>query len=58
LVKVDSYPDFKLLRDAYKGGQRIIEAFIDNSTKKAIGRDLGTYDCTLTSTDGIEYSLW
>lgn len=58
LVKVDSYPDFKLLREAYKKGQRITEAFIDNSTKKAIGRDLGTYDCTLTSKDGIEYSLW
>ena len=58
LVKVDSYPDFKLLREAYKKGQRITEAFIDNSTQKAIGRDLGTYDCTLTSKDGVEYSLW
>ena len=50
--------DFKLLREAYKKGQRITEAFIDNSTQKAIGRDLGTYDCTLTSKDGVEYSLW
>ena len=58
LVRVDSYPDFKKLRDAYKKGQRITEAFIDNSTKKAIGRDLGTYDCTLTTVDGHEYSLW
>jgi len=58
LVRVDSYPDFKKLRDAYKRGQRITEAFINTSTKKAIGRELGTYDCTLTSVDGKEYSLW
>ena len=57
LVFVDDYPDMKILYNALKTGFRVVEAFIDPDEKE-IKRDLATYDCTLTSVDGREYSLW